>query len=78
MEKSTAYLAAFIVVLCLTYLACCYMVAGWRIKLDADAATYFFASIKSMVLIKGIISSAAGLLAGAVLLLFSKSKTKYE
>ena len=48
--------AAFIAV----YLACCYRIPGWRIKLDADPLTYFWASITHMVPLKSLISLAAG------------------
>ena len=42
------------------YLACCYRIPGWRIKLDADPVTYFWASVTHMVPLKGLISLAVG------------------
>ncbi|MBR6789556.1 MAG: hypothetical protein IKM31_01665 [Oscillospiraceae bacterium] len=43
-----------------SYLAMCYLVPGFRIKLDADAFTYFIESVNHMALFKTIISLAAG------------------
>ena len=37
------------------YLACCYLIPGWRIKLEADTLTYFWASVTHMVLLKSLI-----------------------
>ena len=42
------------------YLACCYLIPGWRIKLEADAMTYFWASVTHMVPLKSLISLAVG------------------
>ena len=42
------------------YLASCYRIPGWRIKLDADPLTYFWASITHMVPLKSLISLAVG------------------
>ena len=49
-------IAAFIA----AYLACCYRIPGWRIKLDAGPVTYFWASITHMVPLKSLISLAVG------------------
>ena len=49
-------IAAFVA----AYLACCYLIPGWRIKLEADTLTYFWASVTHMVLLKSLISLAAG------------------
>ena len=55
------FLAAFIG----TYLALSYWVPGLRIKLEAGAVTYFFASMRHMAWFKSLISLAVGfLLAG--------------
>ena len=42
------------------YLVCCYRIPGWRIKLDADPAAYFWASVTHMVPLKSLISLAVG------------------
>ena len=44
----------------------CYMVPGWRIKLAAPAMEYFVASLRHMVLLKGLIAGAAAAVAVAV------------
>lgn len=49
-------IAAFVA----AYLACCYLIPGWRIKLEADTLTYFWASVTHMVPLKGLISLAVG------------------
>ena len=41
----------------LSYLACCYLVPAFRIKLYAPAPEYFIESIKHMAILKTIISS---------------------
>lgn len=48
------------------YVAQCYMVPGWRIKLAAPAMEYFAASLRHMVLLKGLIAAAAAAVAVAV------------
>jgi len=47
-----------------SYLALCYLVPAWRIKLQADPATYFVESVRHMALLKGLLSLAVGLIAG--------------
>lgn len=66
--KRTRTLSAilFTVAFVLTYFSLCYILPGWRIKLAADAATYFVESIKHMALIKFLISGAVGLVAGII------------
>ena len=49
-------IAAFVA----AYLACCYLIPGWRIKLDAGPVIYFWASITHMVPLKSLISLAVG------------------
>ncbi|MBC8536718.1 hypothetical protein [Feifania hominis] len=48
------------------YLACCYLIPGLRIKLAADAGTYFSESIRHMAPYKSAAAVAAGLLAAGV------------
>ena len=48
------------------YVALCYMVPGWRLKLEAPAMEYFAASLRHMVLLKGLIAGAAAAVAVAV------------
>ena len=45
------------VVFIVTYLACCYIVPAFRIKLYAPASEYFIESVKHMAILKTIISS---------------------
>ena len=48
------------------YVALCYMVPDWRLKLEAPAMEYFAASLRYMVLLKGLIAGAAAAVAVAV------------
>lgn len=48
------------------YVALCYMVPGWRIKLAAPAMEYFVASLRHMVLLKGLIAGAAALVTAMI------------
>ena len=57
---------------CLTYLALCYLVPGWRIKLDAEPMVYFMESLRSMVLLKTGISGMTGILTMAAFLMWKK------
>lgn len=43
------------------YIALCYAVPGWRLKLEAPAAVYFAASLRHMGLLKGVFAMAAAL-----------------
>ena len=61
----------FAVVFCAAYLACCYLIPGWRLKLAADSLTYFMATIQSMVLIKASISA---LTAAIITVLYTKKR----
>lgn len=54
------------IVFAAVYVAQCYMVPGWRIKLAAPAMEYFAASLRHMVLLKGLIAAAAAAVAVAV------------
>lgn len=73
MEKIGVSVALFVIAFIVTYLACCYLIPGWRIKLAADPVTYFIESIRHMVFIKVLIALAAGLAVGAVSM-FAKKK----
>lgn len=44
----------------------CYVVPGLRIKLEADAMTYFVKSIRHMALFKGIMSLFIGLVLASI------------
>ena len=46
--------------------ALCYMVPGWRLKLEAPAMVYFAASLRHMALLKGLAAMAAALVAATV------------
>ena len=50
----------FIVVFVVSYIGLCYLVPGLRIKLAADAATYFKESIRHMIFLKSVISLVIG------------------
>ena len=43
------------------YVALCYLVPGWRLKLHATAWVYFATSLRHMALLKGVFAMAAGL-----------------
>lgn len=54
--------AAFMI----TYICLCYLVPGWRIKLEAEPVVYFLESLRSMALMKCLISGVAAVTAAAV------------
>ena len=65
MKKFAPTMILFLVAFIGTYLGLCYLIPGLRIKLEAGAVTYFFASIRHMAWFKSLISLAVGfLLAG--------------
>mgnify|MGYP000122196562 CR=1 FL=1 len=66
MKKFFISLVLAIIVFAAVYVAQCYMVPGWRIKLAAPAMEYFAASLRHMVLLKGLIAGAAAAAAVAV------------
>ena len=66
MKKFCISLVLAIIVFAAVYVAQCYMVPGWRIKLAAPAMEYFAASLRHMVLLKGLIAGAAAAAAVAV------------
>lgn len=66
MKRITVSAAIFIVVFALSYVGLCYLVPGLRIKLDADAATYFKESVRHMIFLKSIMCLViSSVLAGA-------------
>ena len=66
MKKLFISLVLAVIVFAAVYVAQCYMVPGWRIKLAAPAMEYFAASLQHMVLLKGLIAAAAAAAAVAV------------
>ena len=66
MKKLLISVILAVIVFAVVYVAQCYMVPGWRIKLAAPAMEYFAASLRHMVLLKGLIAAAAAAAAGAV------------
>ena len=66
MKKLLISVILAVIVFAAVYVAQCYMVPGWRIKLAAPAMVYFAASLRHMVLLKGLIAGAAAAVAVAV------------
>ena len=66
MKKLLISVILAVIVFAAVYVAQCYMVPGWRIKLAAPAMEYFAASRRHMVLLKGLIAAAAAAVAVAV------------
>lgn len=66
MKKLLISVILAVIVFAAVYVAQCYMVPGWRIKLEAPAMEYFAASLRHMVLLKGLIAAAAAAVAVAV------------
>ena len=66
MKKLLISVILAIIVFAAVYVAQCYMVPGWRIKLAAPAMEYFAASLRHMALLKGLIAGAAAAVAVAV------------
>ena len=63
MKRATIVAAVFIVV----YIGLCYLVPGWRIKLDAPPLDYFVASLQSMMLLKGSMVAAVAVAASLLM-----------
>ncbi|MFR3993108.1 MAG: hypothetical protein ACLTY5_11735 [Angelakisella sp.] len=61
--KKTATISAILAVVgfMAVYVALCYLVPGWRLKLHTTAWVYFTASLRHMALLKGVFAMAAGL-----------------
>lgn len=66
MKKLLISVILAVIVFAAVYVAQCYMVPGWRLKLEAPAVEYFAASLRHMVLLKGLIAAAAAAVAVAV------------
>ena len=66
MKKLLISVILAVIVFAAVYVAQCYMVPGWRIKLAAPSMEYFAASLRHMVLLKGMIAAAAAAVAVAV------------
>ena len=66
MKKLLISVILAVILFAAVYVAQCYMVPGWRIKLAAPAMEYFAASLRQMVLLKGLIAAAAAAVAVAV------------
>lgn len=66
MKKLLISVILAVIVFAAVYVAQCYIVPGWRIKLAAPAMEYFAASLRHMVLLKGLIAAAAAAVAVAV------------
>lgn len=66
MKKLLISVILSVIVFAAVYVAQCYMVPGWRIKLAAPAMEFFAASLRHMVLLKGLIAGAAAAVAVAV------------
>ena len=60
MRRKVLLSVLFIVIFAVTYLGLCCLIPGWRIKLEAELVVYLIESIKSMALIKTVISLVVG------------------
>ena len=54
MKRIMVSVTIFIVVFIVSYVGLCYLVPGLRIKLAADAVTYFKESIRHMIFLKSV------------------------
>ena len=66
MKKLLISVILAVIVFAAVYVAQCYMVPGWRIKLEAPAMEYFAASLRHMALLKGLAAMAVALVAATV------------
>ena len=60
MRRNVLLSVLFIVIFAVTYLGLCYLIPGWRIKLEAEPVVYLIESVKSMALLKTVISLVVG------------------
>lgn len=70
MVSAVIFLGAFVI----SYICLCYLVPGWRIKLAADAVTYFKKSICHMIFLKSVISLIIGSMLAGSFFLVAKRK----
>ena len=68
MKKKLHFVLPIFAVFSLTYLALCYLVPAFRIKLAATPLTYFRESLCHMALLKSALAGAAAFLAGILFL----------
>ena len=66
MKKSWISAILAVIAFMAVYVALCYMVPGWRLKLEAPAMVYFAASLRHMALLKGLAAMAVALVAATV------------
>lgn len=66
MKKSWISAILAVIVFLAVYVALCYMVPGWRLKLEAPAMVYFAASLRHMALLKGVMAMAVALVTATV------------
>ena len=72
MKKFLIAALLFLAVFCLSYIGCCYLIPGFRIKLEADCLTYFLESLRFMVLVKSGLSALPAAAAAAIFIKLSK------
>ncbi len=72
MKKNVLSIGLFVVAFIATYLYLCYCIPGWRIKLEAEPFAYFIESVKSLFLVKAMISFVLGGIVGAIPVLIRK------
>lgn len=62
MKKKTIYSAVLAAVgFAAVYVALCYLVPGWRLKLSAPTMVYFARNLRHMALLKSVFALAAAL-----------------
>ena len=61
MKKSWISAILAVIAFMAVYVALCYLVPGWRLKLHATAWVYFAACLRHMALLKCVFAMAAGL-----------------
>lgn len=66
MKKSLISAILAMIAFMAVYVALCYLVPGWRLKLEAPAMEYFVASLRHMALLKGVMAMAVALVTATV------------
>jgi len=74
MKRKALSVVLFVVAFIATYLILCFGIPGMRIKLEAEPAEYFFASIKHMAWLKSLISLVVGAILGTLYIIIGKEK----